>query len=157
MLEIKLPGRNRTLKLKNLLIDLNGTLTNVGQIDPGVKERIITLRGKLDIYLLTADTYGTAGLISEELGIEQIGIDKINAGHDKRLFLHQVNAQESVAIGNGFNDIEMLDEAGLSIVIMGPEGCAIPALLKADIAVTNIADALDLLLNPERIIATLRA
>ncbi|NLJ72517.1 MAG: HAD family hydrolase [Syntrophomonadaceae bacterium] len=157
MLEITLPGRGRTLILKHLLIDLNGTLTNAGKLDELVKSQIIKLKEKLEIYLLTADTYGTAKLISEELGIKLIEVDAINGGQDKRLFLHQLNAQEAVAIGNGFNDIEMLAEANLSIVIMGQEGCALPALLQADIAVTNIKDALDLLLNPERIIATLRA
>lgn len=157
MLEITLPGRGRALILKHLLIDLNGTLTNAGKLDELVKSQIIKLKEKLEIYLLTADTYGTAKLISEELGIKLIEVDAINGGQDKRLFLHQLNAQEAVAIGNGFNDIEMLAEANLSIVIMGQEGCALPALLQADIAVTNIKDALDLLLNPERIIATLRA
>ncbi len=157
MLEIKLPGRGKTLKLKNLLIDLNGTLTNAGRLDEGIKEKISSLKEKLNIYLLTADTYGTARLLSEDLDIELIEVDTVNGGHDKRLFLHKVKAQESVAIGNGFNDIEMLDEANLSIVIIGQEGCAVPALLKADIAVTNISDALDLLLNPQRIVATLRA
>lgn len=157
MLEIKLPGRGRNLKLKNLLIDLNGTLTNAGRLDDVVIDKIKALKNIFNIYLLTADTYGTAKLLSEELGIELLEVDAINGGHDKRLFLHKVMAQESVAIGNGFNDIEMLAEANLSIVIIGQEGCAIPALLKADIAVTNIGDALDLLLNPERIVATLRA
>lgn len=157
MLEIILPGRGRTLILKHLLIDLNGTLTNAGKLDELVKGQIIKLKEKLEIYLLTADTYGTAKLISEELGIKLVEIDANNGGHSKRLFLHQLNAQEVVAIGNGFNDIEMLAEANLSIVIIGQEGCALPALLQADIAVTNIKDALDLLLNPERIIATLRA
>lgn len=157
MLEIRLPGRGKNLILKNLLIDLNGTLTNAGILDKEVKTRIIALKEKLNIYLLTADTYGTAKILSEELGIKLIKVDEINGGHDKRLFLHQLNAQESVAIGNGYNDVEMLDEASLSIVIIGQEGCAISALLKADIAVTNIVDALDLLLNPERIVATLRA
>ncbi|HZK43488.1 MAG TPA: ATPase P [Syntrophomonadaceae bacterium] len=157
MIKITLPGRNQTLVLKNLLIDLNGTLTNAGVLNLEVKEKIIKLKEQIDIYLLTADTYGTAKIISEELDIKLIKVDEINGGQDKKNFLHQVNAKESVAIGNGYNDILMLDEAILSIIIIGQEGCAISALLKADIAVTDIIDGLDLLLNPNRIVATLRA
>lgn len=157
MIEITIPGRNITLQLKHLLIDLNGTLTNVGQLSSGVKERIEQLKEHLEVYLLTADTYGTAKLLSEELGITLIKVDEISGGKDKQDFLHQVNAIEAAAIGNGYNDTLMLGDAALSIIIIGQEGCAISALLKADIAVTNIIDALDLLLNPARIIATLRA
>jgi len=36
------------------------------------------------------------------------------------------------------------------------EGAAMATLLAADVVVTNICDALDLLLNPPRLIATLR-
>ena len=157
MIEITLPGRNKTLILKNLLLDLNGTLTNAGVLSAGVKDRIEKLKEQLDIYLLTADTYGTGKVISEELGITLIKVDEINGGEDKKSFLQQLHGQTSVAVGNGYNDTLMLDEAALSIIIMGQEGCAISAWLKADIAVTNILDALDLLLNPVRIVATLRA
>lgn len=157
MIEISIPGRNINLQLKYLLIDLNGTLTNVGKLSPGVKARIMDLKDQIEIYLLTADTYGTAKVLSEDLGISLIKVDAINGGKDKRDFLHQVNASQAVAIGNGFNDTLMLEDAALSIIIIGQEGCAISALLKADIAVTSIIDALDLLLEPARVIATLRA
>jgi hypothetical protein len=40
--------------------------------------------------------------------------------------------------------------------LLGPEGLAVSALLHADVLVASIDDALDLLLNPKRLLATLR-
>jgi len=50
----------------------------------------------------------------------------------------------------------MLQAAGLSIAILGPEGLAFDALKNADVVVASILDALDLLLRPDRLRATLR-
>jgi len=61
-----------------------------------------------------------------------------------------------VAIGNGANDAAMLQEAALGIAVLGPEGLAAEALLAADVVVASIEDALDLLLRPHRLVATLR-
>jgi soluble P-type ATPase len=54
MIEVSLPGRQTTLQLKNLLLDLNGTLTVDGKLISGVKERVELLKEKLQIYILTA-------------------------------------------------------------------------------------------------------
>ncbi len=157
MIQISLPGRNKTLKLKNLLLDLNGTLTVNGLLPEGVNERIELLKGKLDIYLLTADTFGVGKQIAEELGINFFRVSSECGGLDKKDFLNTLEPEKTAAIGNGYNDIMMLREAGFSIAVVGGEGCCMEALKEADIAVTNISDALDLLLNPLRIVATLRA
>ena len=50
----------------------------------------------------------------------------------------------------------MLQEAALGIAVLGPEGLAAEALLAADVVVASIEDALDLLLRPHRLVATLR-
>ncbi|MBV9327442.1 MAG: hypothetical protein JO020_15490 [Chloroflexi bacterium] len=50
----------------------------------------------------------------------------------------------------------MLREAALGIAIVGPEGLAAGALAAADVVVPSISDALGLLRNPKRLIATLR-
>jgi soluble P-type ATPase len=84
-------------------------------------------------------------------------VSPLNGGQDKNDFVNLLGGSETIAIGNGFNDIGMLGAAGLSIVIMGQEGCSVDALKAARIAVRDIRDALDLLLEPRRLIATLRA
>ena len=61
-----------------------------------------------------------------------------------------------VTIGNGFNDIQMSDAAELSICVVGKEGCCSALLMHTDVVVTSIEDALDLLLVPGRLRATLR-
>ncbi len=60
------------------------------------------------------------------------------------------------AVGNGANDVEMLREAELGIAVLGYEGLAKGAADAADILVTSVHDALDLLLRPTRLLATLR-
>jgi soluble P-type ATPase len=61
-----------------------------------------------------------------------------------------------VAIGNGRNDRKML-EAALGIALVQVEGGAVATLVSADVLALNILDALDLLRNPKRLVATLRA
>jgi len=44
----------------------------------------------------------------------------------------------------------------LAIALVGREGCSVETLMQADIVCPTIGDALDLLLTPRRIVATLR-
>ena len=62
----------------------------------------------------------------------------------------------AACVGNGFNDIEMFDAAELSIAVMDREGVCAALLPHADILVRSALDGLDLLLNTERVKATLR-
>ena len=50
----------------------------------------------------------------------------------------------------------MLERAALGIAVLGPEGVAGITLQKADVVVPDIRSALELLLYPKRLIATLR-
>jgi soluble P-type ATPase len=50
----------------------------------------------------------------------------------------------------------MLERAALGIVIVGPEGCASITHAKSDVVAPHIRAALELLLYPKRLIATLR-
>ena len=61
-----------------------------------------------------------------------------------------------VAIGQGANDAGMLRIAALGICVLSPEGTAVETLLGADLLVSNIFEALDMLDKPLRIVATLR-
>jgi soluble P-type ATPase len=61
-----------------------------------------------------------------------------------------------VAIGNGRNDRLMLAAAVLGIGVVGGEGLAGEALRASGIVVRHIVDALELLPEPRRLIATLR-
>jgi soluble P-type ATPase len=61
-----------------------------------------------------------------------------------------------VAIGNGRNDTLMLQQAALGIAVMQTGGAATTALLAGDVVTPGIVDALDLLIHPDRLKATLR-
>lgn len=157
MIEVNIPGRDKKLEITTLLLDLNGTISFDGHLILGVAERIAPLKELVDIYILTADTFGFGTQIAAELDIQFLKVSPEDGNQDKKAFVHHFNPQNVAAVGNGFNDRSMLAEAGLSIVVIGPEGCSLKALTAADIAVTDINQALDLLLNPLRIRATLRA
>ena len=157
MIEVNIPGRDKKLEITTLLLDVNGTITCDGHLLPGVADKIALLKELVDVYILTADTFGFGIQVAAELGIQFLKVSPVEGNQDKKAFVHHFNPQNVAAVGNGFNDRSMLAEAGLSVVVIGPEGCSLQALTAADIAVTDINQALELLLNPLRIKATLRA
>ena len=75
---------------------------------------------------------------------------------EKADYLNQFKNQEMIAIGNGANDHLMLKRANLGIAVVGFEGACMAALLSADLVVNSIEDALGLLIEPQRLKATLR-
>ena len=71
-------------------------------------------------------------------------------------YIEGLGFDKVVAVGNGANDAAMIEHAALGIIIIGPEGAAVTSLLRADIAVSDIRSALELLIHPKRLVATLR-
>jgi P-type E1-E2 ATPase len=154
-IHVDLPGRG-VCKLEHLLLDLNGTVALDGEIIPGVPERLAELSGDLTAYLITADTHGRAMEIGERLAARLYRIAPGDEAGQKRALVERLGPEQVVAIGNGANDAGMLAAAALGIAVLGHEGLAIVALRAADVAVGRIEDALDLLLHPPRLVATLR-
>jgi P-type E1-E2 ATPase len=155
MIEIDSPGVG-PCRFEHLVLDVNGTMARDGQLLSGVKERLDRLREQFETHLITADTHGTQATIDRQLGLTAIRIPPVNQAQAKLAFIQQLNPQTVVAIGNGANDALMLEHAALGILVMGGEGAAVEALLRARVVVTDICEALDLLLFPKRLIATLR-
>ncbi len=156
MIELQIPGRG-IIQLEHAVFDVNGTLATDGVLLDGVEERLAVLRGKLEVRLLTADTHGRQAEIDQVL---RFTADRLKpGGHEREQkadYLRALGADKAVAIGNGANDVDMLKAAAIGIVVIGLEGAAREAIDAADIVVFNIHDAIDLLLNPKRLIATLR-
>jgi soluble P-type ATPase len=50
----------------------------------------------------------------------------------------------------------MLNTAGIGIAVLGEEGLCVETLNAADVVVRDIHNALDSLLKPQRLVATLR-
>ncbi len=152
---IDIPGRG-LLKPQHLVLDLNGTIALDGELLPGVAESVATLRDRIAIYLLTADTRGHGATTANQLGIQLHRLTPGQEAQQKAGFVRALGAVHTIAVGNGANDALMLAAAGLGIAVLGSEGLATATLQAADIVVPNVTDAFDLLLYPQRLVATLR-
>jgi soluble P-type ATPase len=71
-----------------------------------------------------------------------------------------LNPRYVASFGNGNNDrlhLKVVKEAGgLAIAVENGEGCALEAILNANVFVAGAVNAFDLLLEPTRLRATLR-
>jgi soluble P-type ATPase len=152
---ISIPGRE-AFRIEHLLLDSNGTIALDGRIIDGVVPRIEELAGRLNIRILTADTLGTAAETFTGLPADLEVIDQGHGAERKRTVLRGLGAGKCAAIGNGEIDRLLLGEAALGIAVIGPEGASPRTILAADVVTRNILDALDLLLTPKRLTATLR-
>ena len=155
MIEIDIPGQH-TYKLKHLVVDLNGTISLDGNIIDGVPERLELLSNMVDVAIITADIRGKAQELGQALRIEVHKINGSNEQSEKLKLVQQFGCSTTVSIGNGSNDAAMLKESVLGICVLGPEGASIEAISSCDLVVPDINGALDLLVKPERLIATLR-
>ncbi len=156
MIEIAIPGYE-TLKLEHLVLDHNGTLACDGILIEGVKDRLRKLADHLQIHVVTADTFGKARAQLGDAPCELSILTDDNQDIGKIDYVRKLGPNQTVCIGNGRNDRYMLKHAVLGIAVMLAEGLAVEALKNADIVCTDICDALDLLLNPLRLTATLRS
>jgi len=144
------------MEIENIVLDLNGTIAIDGKIPSEVKVKINRLSDKVKIYILTADTQGTANEESSDMAVELLKVSGKDSTEVKLRVLESLDPTKTVAIGNGNNDRLILKEAALGIAVLGDEGLSTSAMKNADIVVKNISDALDLFLKPKRLIATLR-
>jgi P-type E1-E2 ATPase len=155
MIDLSLPGRG-ALRLTHLVTDVNGTLAVDGILIEGLTKRLTFLRDRLEIHLLTDDTYGRQTAIDEVLKLRATRVQPGNESITKADFVREIGAETVVAIGQGANDAEMLKVAALGICVMSREAVAVETLASADLVVSDIFSALDLLEKPMRIIASLR-
>lgn len=155
MIEINIPGRG-TLQLEHLVSDVNGTLTIDGQLPDGLARALASLRDRLQVHLLTADTFGRQHLIDKQLGLDAVRVQPGEEAAQKAEYVEHLGAARVVAIGQGANDAAMLKASGLGICVLSKEGAAIETLMAADLLAPDIFSALELLEKPLRIVASLR-
>jgi P-type E1-E2 ATPase len=155
MIELNIPGRG-ILQLQHLVCDVNGTLALDGQLLDGLAIALNNLRDRLTLHLLTADTHGKQVLIDQQLNLQAVRVKTGREALQKAEYVRALGAESVVAIGQGANDAEMLKESALGICVLSKEGVAVEALMSADLVVSGIFDALELLEKPLRIVASLR-
>ena len=151
MIQVEIPGRG-VLELSHAVFDFNGTLALDGALLPGVADDMARLSAVLSCVLVSADTHGTLARVGQGLGCP---LHVVTRGEDKAILVEQLPGSV-VAIGNGQNDWAMFQAAALSIAVLGPEGASGRTLAAADVVVRDVHDAFGLLLDPTRLVATLR-
>lgn len=148
-----IPGSG-PLELKTIILDLNGTISVRGQLVEGVAERLGKLRSLgYKIVLFTGNTRGDADKIANFLGIEWT---QARTAEDKKSEALKLEPETCVSIGNGLIDLELMKTVALRIVTLQSEGVHVQTLLASDVVVPTILDALDMLIDPDILIATLR-
>ncbi|HXF66465.1 MAG TPA: HAD hydrolase family protein [Burkholderiales bacterium] len=156
MLVIEIPGFG-TLRLEHLVLDYNGTLARDGMLIDGVAQRLQRLANELAIHVLTADTFGRARAALEGLPCRLEILGLASQDEAKLAYVEKLGRERTACIGNGRNDRMMLEAAALGIAVVQAEGAAAQTLAVSDVVVAHVHEALDLLLCPGRLVATLRS
>jgi soluble P-type ATPase len=138
-------------------MDYNGTLAQDGRLLEGVRPRLDSLVALIHLHVITADTFGQAKANLSSLPCEVAILPAENQAQGKLAYVKGLGQGQVAAIGNGRNDRLMLRAAALGIVVVQEEGAATGTLSAADVVMPDIQSALDMLLFPKRLIATLRS
>lgn len=154
MIKIEIPGRG-DYEIENAVFDYNGTVAVNGEMSENTQKNLKKLSEYVNIYILTADTYGTVKKKCENLPVSVEAFPTHDAADYKEKIVKSISGQ-NICFGNGYNDIKMFDIADLSVCIIEEEGCSGKLLSHSDIVVNSIDDAFGLVFNTDRIKATLR-
>jgi soluble P-type ATPase len=156
MIAIDIPGWG-PVRLEHIVMDYNGTLAVDGILVPGVAERLERLSADLKVHVITADTFGRVreGMRGIPCSVSILPPGAQDQG--KLEYVQRLGARQVCAVGNGRNDRLMLEAAALGLAVILGEGAAAASLAVADVVCLSILDALDLLANPLRLMATLRS
>jgi len=155
VISIEVPGRC-LYSIENIVFDYNGTIAVNGIIPSSIKKKIATLCEKANVYVLTADTYGSAAKECESLNVKLMTFPRDDAGDYKAEIVSNLGGNNTICFGNGYNDIRMFELAKISVAVLEEEGMCSNLISVSDILVKSIEDGIDLLLKPKRLIATLR-
>lgn len=154
MKTVAIPGWG-TLEIQHVVVDLNGTLTESGDFIPGVLDDLISLHESgIEVYVLSGDSRGNLQTLLQPFpGIHGRVAETADA---KRDFVQSLGPGSTVCIGNGNIDVEMFKIAALSICTIQGEGATVEAIRHAHVAVTRIGQALNLIRDETKLVATLR-
>jgi soluble P-type ATPase len=155
MIRVEIPG-TEFLELEHFVTDFSGTLSEDGIMLLGVKEKLEELSKKIKIHVLTSDTFGRAKKELEGVNCTLHVLEGEGHTIQKEKYVINLGPDKVVAFGNGNNDVLMLRAARLGIAVCLKEGCSSKAIEASQILVKSPIDAIDLLLSPKRLIATLR-
>ncbi len=156
MIEYNIPGF-QIVRAEALVLDYNGTIALDGALIPGVREMLNTLAADLEVHVVTADTFGRARAELEGVQCRLAVLEPGDQDARKGRYVAELGAEKTIAIGNGRNDSIMLRDAAIGILVMQGEGASARSLVNSDIVCSSVIDAFEIILNPLRVIATLRS
>ena len=142
------------IEIKNIVLDYNGTIAKDGKVKESVKRYINKLSAEFDIYVITSDTHGSAAKNLQDTEVKLKILTTDNHTKEKEEFVKELGYV--FAIGNGSNDSLMLKQADIGVCVIEDEGASVKSIVNADIVCKSIYDAFGMLINPKRIIATMR-
>ena len=155
MIKIDVPGFGK-VEVLHAVFDYNGTLACEGKINSDTIKWLQKLQEKLEVHILTADTFGLAQTALKDTTFHiQFLIESDESGQ-KADYIEKLNASKVISFGNGNNDVGMLKNSRVGIAVIKDEGCSTKAINAADLVVKEINDGIGLLLNPLRLKAGLR-
>ena len=153
---VDIPGY-LALDIKNIVLDFNGTIANSGLLINGVAESINNISKHFNVYVITADTFGTVRKQLEGINCELTIIPKENQSEAKLDFAKSLDLKHTACIGNGRNDRYMIKEAILGIAILEDEGTCTETLNASNMVCKSILNALEIISVPNKLIAGLRS
>jgi soluble P-type ATPase len=154
MISIQRPGQP-PIDIEYLLIDYEGTLASDGRVHPKAKDKINLLSKRVKIYILVKSEKERVEETLRRVKADLFYVTEGEASKQKLDLLLNLGAPRTVVIGNGVDDLPIMEEAGLCLCAIGKEGTSSEIIERADIVFIHILDALDFLLKPLRQKATL--
>jgi len=154
MISIQRPGME-SLELHFVLIDFEGTLAMDGRVHPKAKDKVNLLSKRVTVYILTKSSKGKVEETLKKMKAEILYMTEGDSSQQKLDVLQRLGPHQTAVIGNGFDDVQIMEQAGLGMCVIGKEGSSPEAVAKADLVVASVLDALDFLLKPLRQGATL--
>lgn len=155
MIVFDIPQRGE-IAIEHVLLDFNGTVAIDGTLIPGVAGKLAQLASRVTVHVITADTNNSARLQLAEVPCTLEIIGRERQDRAKLAYAERLGLERVLAIGNGLNDGLMLRQAALGICVIQGEGAAVRAMQAAEMVCQDIGAALDMLLRPHRVTATLR-
>lgn len=155
MIQIDIPGFGQ-VELSHAVFDFNGTLAVEGKINAETIGLLQKLQDKLEIHILTADTFGFVEKALKGYSF-YIQILKNSAESEQKAdYVKKLGSSKVITFGNGNNDVGMFKSSRIGIAVIKEEGCSARAINAADLVVREINDGIELLLNSLRLKAGLR-
>jgi soluble P-type ATPase len=111
---INVPGFGK-VQIHSILSDYTGTLAFNGKLVAGVRDRLLRLARRVDIHVVTADSFGTAEEELEGLPIVSRRLKARREDVQKRRYAERLNPRYVASFGNGNNDrlhLKVVKEAG---------------------------------------------